>query len=288
MNSRIDPGLPAAATAASAGPALRPPALLAGDTGWPLPAHWRAVDVLSDLHLAEALPVTLAAFERCLLGGPADAVFLLGDVFEVWVGDDAASRPFEARCVALLREATRRRPVWLLPGNRDFLLGDEFHAATGVQRLADPATVHGFGQTVVFSHGDALVLDDHKYQAFRAKVRTAAWQQAFLAQPLDTRLAIAAQMRAASEASHGAPETYADADPALAGRWLAQTGARVLVHGHTHRPASEQRAEGWTRHVLSDWDLDHAQPGRAEVMRWTARGFERLSPEAAVQASALR
>ena len=74
---------------------------------------------------------------------------------------------------------------------------------------------------------------------------------------------------------------------AIAERAVAE-GARVLVHGHTHRPASEQRAEGWTRHVLSDWDLDHAQPGRAEVMRWTARGFERLSPEAAVQASALR
>ena len=136
---------------------------------------------------------------------------------------------------------------------------------------------HGFGQTVVFSHGDALVLDDHKYQAFRAQVRTPAWQQAFLAQPLDTRLAIAAQMRAASEASHGAPETYADADPALAGRWLEQAGARVLVHGHTHRPATHPLPSGMTRWVLSDWDAD-VTPAQLQVLRWQGEWQRRDLP----------
>jgi len=113
-------------------------------------------------------------------------------------------------------------------------------------------------------------------------VRQPAWQSSFLAKPLAERQAIGAQMRAASREHQRkqAPITYADADPALAGEWLAAAGASTLIHGHTHRPQSEQRAEGWQRHVLSDWDCDHGAP-RAEVLRWSAQGFLRLAPSEA-------
>jgi UDP-2,3-diacylglucosamine hydrolase len=116
----------------------------------------------------------------------------------------------------------------------------------------------GTPQPVLLSHGDARCLDDTAYQQFRAEVRQPAWQAAFLARPLDERQAIGAQMRAASRAhqQRAEPITYADADPALAQEWLEAAAARVLIHGHTHRPGSELRDEGWQRHVLSDWDLD--------------------------------
>ena len=134
---------------------------------------------------------------------------------------------------------------------------------------------------MLLSHGDALCVHDHDYQQFRAHVRQSAWQAAFLAKPLVERLGIAAQMRAASRAHQNQldPVTFADADPTLAGLWLANAGARTLIHGHTHRPLTEQRTEGWRRVVLSDWDLDNAN--RAEVLRWSAHGFQRLSPEQA-------
>ncbi len=244
--------------------------------------HTRSVDFISDLHLADTLPATVAAWERYLACTRADALFMLGDVFEVWVGDDARARPFEAHCVQAIAAAARRMPIWIQHGNRDFLLGEDFANAAGVRLLADPATVTAFDCTVLLTHGDELCVEDLPYQRFRLQVRNPAYQQQFLAQPLAARLAIAAQMRAASRASHGAPVTYADVDPALARDWLGRAGTDTMIHGHTHRPGTEVRA-GWTRHVLSDWDLDTPEPGRrrAEVLRWTAAGFERLAPDVA-------
>jgi len=243
----------------------------------------RAVDFISDIHLAEAMPATAAAWEALLAGTTADALFLLGDVFEVWVGDDARERPFEARCVEALARAARRLPVYVQHGNRDFLLGAGFAAATGVRLLADPCTVHAFGRRVLVTHGDELCVDDVPYQVFRQQVRDPAYQAQFLAQPLEARLAIAAKMRAASRERHDEPVTFADVDPAAARRWLADADTDTMIHGHTHRPGS-QALEGWTRHVLSDWDLDTPAPERrrAEVMRWTAAGFARLTPAQAV------
>jgi len=248
------------------------------------PPAVQALDFVSDLHLSPEVPQTVGAFERFLAQSSADALFILGDLFEVWVGDDALEQDFERACAATLRSATARRPVYLLPGNRDFLLGARFYAETGVQALDDPCLVDAFGSKVLLSHGDALCLDDHEYQAFRRQVRAQAWQADFLARPLAERLALAAQMRAASLAHQRRPDggpaavTFADADPSLALQWLDEAGSHVLIHGHTHRPTSEQREGGWQRHVLSDWDLDHATPHRAEVLRWTAQGFARLAP----------
>ncbi len=248
-----------------------------------LPPSARTADFVSDLHLCPELPRTLAAFEAYLAATEADAVFVLGDLFEAWVGDDAMSQDFEARCVRALASASRRLSLHVMRGNRDFLLGPAFFDATGAVDLPDPVALRAPGiapDAVLLSHGDALCLDDVAYQQFRAQVRQPGWQAAFLAKPLPERQAIGAQMRAASREhqARSAAVTDADADPTLATRWLGDAGARVLVHGHTHRPASEARAEGWTRHVLSDWDLDHATPGRAQVLRWHAGTFTRLSP----------
>jgi UDP-2,3-diacylglucosamine hydrolase len=245
-----------------------------------LPAGLRCVDLASDLHLCPALPRTTDAFLAYLASTRADALFLLGDLFEAWVGDDALNQPFEGRCVEALRATAARMPVWVMHGNRDFLLGPAFFEATGVRPLADPTLVQAFGARCLLTHGDALCIADHEYQNFRQMVRQAEWQVAFLARPFSQRQALARQMRDASQAHQQAtgPAQWADIDPELASRWLAAAGAHTLVHGHTHRPGSEPLAQGM-RHVLSDWDLDHAH--RAEFMRWSAQGWQRLAPDLA-------
>lgn len=258
--------------------------------GHPIPeltldAAWRCVEFASDLHLSEDLPRTTEAFEAWLAGTRADALFLLGDLFEAWVGDDMATRPYEARCVAAIARAAASRPVWVMHGNRDFLLGDAFFAATGARALADPTVVSGLGRRVLLAHGDAWCLADEAYMKFRAQVRQPAWAAGLLAQPLAARLALAAQMRTASKESQRGQVTYADVDEPTAAAAMADARADTLVHGHTHRPSTGPFAGG-TRIVLSDWHLeggdDHADVSpRAEVLRWTAEGFERVSLVAA-------
>lgn len=238
-----------------------------------------AVDFLSDIHLSESMPATAAAWERYLTTTRADAIFMLGDVFEVWVGDDARTRPFEAHCVEVIASVAREKPVWIQHGNRDFLLGAEFAAATGARLLADPASVTAFGRTLLLTHGDELCVDDVPYQIFRQQVRDPAYQRQFLQQPLEARLALAAKMRAASRERQDEPVTYADVDATMAKVWLAKAGTDTMIHGHTHRPGTEM-SEDWTRHVLSDWDLDSPVPERrrAEVLRWSVAGLQRLRP----------
>ncbi len=239
----------------------------------------RVVDFISDIHLSEAMPATADAWAGYMSRTKADAVFLLGDIFEVWVGDDARTRPFEARCTQVIAETAARVPVWLQHGNRDFLIGADFAAAAGARLLADPAAVTAFGRTVLLTHGDELCVDDAPYQVFRQQVRNPAYQQQLLSQPLEARLALAAKMRAASMARHDEPVTYADVDETLAKAWLARLGTDTMIHGHTHRPGTQVR-DGWTRHVLTDWDQDRPQPEarRAEVLRWTVDGFARIAP----------
>lgn len=238
---------------------------------------WKAIDFISDLHLGEALPRTFEAFATHLRRTPADAVFILGDLFEAWVGDDARTLPFERACLDVLAEAASHRTLAFMVGNRDFLVGSTMLRAGGMMGLADPTLLDAWGQRVLLSHGDALCLDDRPYQAFRAEVRSAAWQQAFLARPLAERVALAAEMRRESSARQRFDgDAHADVDVAEAVRWLHAAGAAEMVHGHTHRPGSETLAPGFRRHVLSDWDLDGGQ--RAEVLRLTRDGFERIAP----------
>jgi UDP-2,3-diacylglucosamine hydrolase len=253
------------------------------------PAQWQAVDFISDLHLQASHPTTFAGWELFLQRPPserADALFILGDLFEVWVGDDVLEAPadrvdpaFWRRCAALLQAHSRHTPVYFMAGNRDFLLGHEGMRAFGMQALADPTVLAFLGQRWLLSHGDALCLDDTDYMQFRAQVRTPVWQSTFLAQPLTEREAIARGLRAQSEARKRSnahdPALWADVDTSAARQWLQHAGAKTLIHGHTHRPASHDLGDGLERIVLSDWDAE-AQPPRAEVLRLTAAGLQRL------------
>ncbi|AKJ28664.1 UDP-2,3-diacylglucosamine diphosphatase [Caldimonas brevitalea] len=260
---------------------MREPAALPGLHALQAGADWRCVDLLSDLHLQADLPRTAAAFHRYLQHTPADAVLILGDLFEVWVGDDAADAGFEAQCAQWLHEAAQRRWIGFMAGNRDFLVGPEFLARCGLHALPDP-TVLAFGtQRLLLTHGDALCIDDVEYQQFRAQVRSPEWQTRFLAQPLAERRKIAAHLRQASEQKkrNEGLESYADVDDTSARRWLEDAEAATLIHGHTHRPASHRLGADKSRHVLSDWDLDNAasgHPQRAEVLRLTQQGMTRV------------
>jgi UDP-2,3-diacylglucosamine hydrolase len=260
-------------------------ALVAADGAAPwqvlaAPSHWRALDLLSDLHLCPALPRTFEVFARHLQHTEADAVLLLGDLFEVWIGDEQAQQPFEQECLAVIARAARTRWIGIMVGNRDFLLGADALAAAGARGLADPTLLQAFGRRWLLSHGDALCLADRSYQAFRREVRSPSWQQAFLARSLAERAALAGRIRAESRALKSArpdPDDWADVDTGQALQWLRLAEAPVLVHGHTHRPGRVALGEGHSREVLSDWDLDGPAP-RAEVLRLSAAGMQRLAP----------
>lgn len=249
-------------------------------TFWELaaPAEWTAIDFISDLHLAEETPHTFEAWAAHLHGTPASAVFILGDLFEVWIGDDARHAGFEARCADVLAESASHRAVAFMCGNRDFLVGAELLRDCGVLALPDPTVLVAFGERLLLSHGDALCLDDIEYQRFRAQVRTPAWQQAFLARPLAERAQIARGMREHSEQRKRtmAPADWSDIDRATAVQWMHEAQTPTLIHGHTHRPAHEDLAPGFMREVLSDWDLDHGGAPRAEVLRLTRGGLARI------------
>jgi len=245
------------------------------------PEHWQCIDLVSDLHLCDALPRTFAAWAAHLRASRADAILILGDLFEFWPGDDALELPFERQCFEVLAEAARARYVGVMVGNRDFLLGPALLQQHGLHALADPTLLVAFGQRVLLSHGDALCLSDVAYQQFRRWVRDPATQRDFLARPLAERVALGAKVRHASEAGRhqAAPaEGYGDIDAGAAVAWLRTAGATRLVHGHTHRPGDSVLEPGFDRCVLSDWDLDDA-PEHAGVLRLSAAGLARLAPE---------
>ena len=259
-----------------------------------VPQHWQRVDFISDLHLDANEPATFEAWAQHMAHTPADALFILGDLFEVWVGDDNPE-PFALQCIAVLKATAQRLPVYFMCGNRDFLVGSGLLNATDMYGLSDP-TVLDLGITddikptrILLSHGDALCLDDHDYLAFRAQVRQPEWQATFLSQPLSERQAYARSVREQSEArKHHPADTpgfagYADVDTQAAIAWLNAADAQVLLHGHTHKPATHDLGHGLTRWVLSDWHAD-SKPPRLEVLSWlrdntqnAAHGLRRLS-----------
>ena len=209
---------------------------------------------------------------------------MLGDLFEVWVGDDSAlPGSFEAQCGEVLRQASAARDVFFMRGNRDFLVGSDFLSRCSVGDLADPTLLTFDEHTYLLTHGDLLCTDDVAYQQFRQQVRAPEWQSAFLARPLPERQAVARQMRAQSEAQHAAQGVYTQVDADLARRWLAEADATVLIHGHTHRPGdhalgADARGRPLTQVVLSDWHVT-ATERRLEVLRLSAQGgLQRVSP----------
>jgi UDP-2,3-diacylglucosamine hydrolase len=194
----------------------------------------------SDLHLDSESPWAIDAF-IAFLQGPArsaDALYLLGDLFEVWVGDDDDNTDHARTCAALRGLTASGVPTYVIHGNRDFLLGESFAARTGVKLLPDPVLVDLYGVPTLLSHGDVFCTEDPAYQQLRSIVRETSWQERFLSLPLDSRRLLANAARAGSkEHTQRTIPTIMDVNPDAVLRAFRATGARRLIHGHTHRPA---------------------------------------------------
>ncbi|MDT8991420.1 UDP-2,3-diacylglucosamine diphosphatase [Curvibacter sp. APW13] len=232
------------------------------------PSHWRTLDIISDVHLYEQDRPTYAAWRDYLRQCPADALFILGDLFEVWVGDDAMPGvgSLEHDCVAELRRCASQRTVFFQPGNRDFLVGDALLQWAGMQRLPDPTTLVFAGTRIVLSHGDSLCTDDLPYQRFRSEVRSHHWRREFLGKSVPERRDIARAIRQASEDGKRTRENYVDVNAEAVDALLDTEQASTLVHGHTHEGATHRTVSGKLRVVLSDWSASSAPP-RLEVLR---------------------
>lgn len=232
---------------------------------------------ISDLHLSPRSPGATCLFLQFLAGRARQAseLFILGDLFEAWIGDDDIGDPYNAEIIAALRTATESGlKISLLHGNRDFLLGADFAAASGVTLISDPYILSTPAWQFVLSHGDALCLDDAAYMAFRAQVRDPQWQAALLAKPLTERRTIAAHMREVSESSQrGKENPYTDLQAAATDDFLRQHGYATFIHGHTHQPATHDHivdgihVERW---VLADWHED-----RGECLVWDGEALTR-------------
>ena len=215
---------------------------------------------ISDLHLTAERPAANARFFRFLseVAPAAEALYILGDFFEAWVGDDALADPFHAQVAAALhRLVSRGVRLYVMHGNRDFLMGEAFTRATGASLLTEPCVVYLYGRPTLLLHGDVLCTDDHDYQQFRRLVRDPDWQAGFLARPLAERVALARELRSRSEQvkADKRPEIM-DANPEAVLDAFRQHGVRRMIHGHTHRPAhhrlmvDDRACERW---VLPDW-----------------------------------
>ena len=213
------------------------------------------------------MPRTLQAF-LAFLRGPArqaQQLYVLGDLFEYWAGDDDMAAPFNTRIVQALRAVSDAGvALYWIAGNRDFLIGPAFAAATGAVLLPDPYVADIGGQSMILAHGDAQCTDDAGYMAFRSEVRQPAWQAAFLARSLAERKAIIASMRQGSrEAQRSKSNQIMDVNGAAITALFDSTGAGVMIHGHTHRPALHVTHSSdieRRRYVLPDWDLDSEAP----------------------------
>jgi UDP-2,3-diacylglucosamine hydrolase len=215
---------------------------------------------ISDLHLCPSRPQVSRLF-RDFLAGPArqaDTLYILGDLFEYWAGDDDLDEAFIAgHCAALRDLAAAGVRIFFMAGNRDFLAGDGFARAAGLSLLPEPAVIELGGVPTLLLHGDTLCTDDAAYQAFRSEVRSPDWKQAFLALPLVQRKARIEVLRRESEAQkQGKPWDIMDVSPDAVSRILTFHRCQRLIHGHTHRPARhtlEIEGRPCERWVLPDW-----------------------------------
>jgi UDP-2,3-diacylglucosamine hydrolase len=232
---------------------------------------------ISDLHVDASTPDITRQFLSLLDGEAreAEALYILGDLFESWVGDDAADPDQMAAIAALKRLTDSGVPCFVMHGNRDFLLGPQFCAMSGARLLPDPLIVTLYGEPVLVMHGDALCTDDRAYQRLRATVRDAGWQRQFLALSIAARRALAGAARVGSQAHTAALEyTIADVNSSSVTAALRDAGTATLLHGHTHRPAIHALnvdGRACTRIVLGDW---HAQ---GSLLRWDRGGPELVS-----------
>lgn len=233
-----------------------------------------AILFISDLHIDAQRPDITRQFRDFLRSEArnADALYILGDLFESWVGDDAPDADQQSAIEAIRALTAGGVPCFVMHGNRDFLLGAAFCARSGAHLLADPLIVTLYGEPVLVMHGDALCTDDRPYQRLRATVRDADWQRRFLALSVAQRTALAGAARAGSRAHTSAIEyAIADVNAQSVAHALEAAGTSTLLHGHTHRPGFYPIAidgRPCTRIVLGDWYT------QGSVLRWDASGPE--------------
>lgn len=216
---------------------------------------------ISDLHLSEEHPHSTELFLNFLVHTAADAeaLYILGDLFEAWAGDDDLDDPYHQRITGALRKLSDAGTrIYLMHGNRDLLMNKALEAACGATLLRDPATISLYGRPVLLSHGDILCTDDAAYQAYRKQVHDPAWQRQFLGQPLAARKAFIAQLRARSQEEKQAKRSsIMDVNAEAVANLLREHHYPNLIHGHTHRMGHHvlyidgHKCERW---VLGDWD----------------------------------
>jgi UDP-2,3-diacylglucosamine hydrolase len=232
---------------------------------------------ISDLHIDASRPAIIGQFLDFLAteAKHAEALYILGDLFESWIGDDAADAAQSAAIAGLHLLTSHGVPCFVLHGNRDFLLSEQFCRLSGAVLLPDPLIVTLYGEPVLVMHGDALCTDDRAYQRLRATVREADWQRRFLALSVESRRALAGAARVGSQ-EHTAAVEYAitDVNPDSVATALRNAGTATLLHGHTHRPAIhalEVDGRPCTRIVLGDWY------DQGSLLRWDRNGPELVS-----------
>jgi UDP-2,3-diacylglucosamine hydrolase len=229
---------------------------------------------ISDLHLEADRPEIGEQFLDFLdeEAADAEALYILGDFFEYWVGDDDPDEYYGSIKRSLRAFTDSGVPVYFMHGNRDFMIGEKFAEETGVTILPDPSPLELYGKSVLLSHGDALCTDDTEYQQMRAMTRNPDWQAMMLAKPLEERLAIAKQARAQSQARNKTlSESIMDVNPDAVRQTISEYGVEILLHGHTHRPGIhgvEVDDHFAKRVVLGDWY------DQGSVVRWDEDGVE--------------
>ena len=231
--------------------------------------------IIADLHLAKPEPRTLALLDAFLArAADAEAVFILGDLFDYWIGDDQPLDPAIAE--RLERFDTLAAPVYFQPGNRDFLVGGELLARIGAKRLPDQFVLERGHRRWLLTHGDELCIDDAAYQAMRAQLRDSAFVRDFLARSLPERIAIAEDLRQKSRtASSSKPEDIMDVNAAAVDEILERSGADGLIHGHTHRPAIHRLPGERPRVVTGDW----GEAGWLVALEGDGLTLERFTPD---------
>lgn len=233
-----------------------------------------AVLFVSDLHLDPERPRSIDTFAR-FIGSDAihaERLFILGDLFEVWIGDDENDPRLEPVLDALASLRAYEVPCYVMHGNRDFLLGDAFSQRTGCRILSDYVTIEVHGKSMLLTHGDLLCTDDAAYMGLRATVRDADWQRTFLRKSISERRDIAASMRSQSKTETASkPSEIMDVNQRAVEETMRSHGVLHLVHGHTHRPGVhrfELDGQNATRIVLGDW---YDEP---TILQWDKSGFK--------------
>jgi UDP-2,3-diacylglucosamine hydrolase len=227
---------------------------------------------ISDLHLHPSRPEVTQCFLKFLetAADSADALYILGDLFEVWIGDDDPDPHHQTVIDALRNFTTARRPCYFMRGNRDVLIGRRFCAEARVQLLDETTIIQLYDDRVLLLHGDELCTDDHAYQKFRRQARSPTWRALFLSMPLGARHWLSTRIRRRSTAMTALkPEEITDVNQEAVDDVIREHRVKILLHGHTHRPGTHEfKVDGRpvTRIVLGDWYE------QGSVLEWNADG----------------